>query len=138
MKFYKLIFIFIFFMTYAHANKNYFEEGLLLYKKKQFDKAKFKFEQDIVFNPKSEKSYLFLSKIYKEEKNTRLEEKNLNTVILLNPKNEEANYNLARLKLLESDFSKSKKLIDELLNFCVDFCKKSQKLKIEIENSQKK
>ena len=31
-----------------------------------------------------------------------LEEKNLNTVILLNPKNEEAVYNLAKLKLKES------------------------------------
>ena len=37
-------------------------EGLNLYKNKKFDEAKFKFEQDIVFNPKSEMSYLYLSK----------------------------------------------------------------------------
>ena len=29
-------------------------------------KSKFFFEKDIVFNPKSEKSYLFLAKIYQE------------------------------------------------------------------------
>ena len=40
-----------------------------------------------------------LSKIYKKFEKKNLEEKNLNTVILLNPKNEEAIYNLAKLKL---------------------------------------
>ena len=44
-------------------------------------------------------SYLYLSKIFKNLKNKDLEEQNLNTVILLNPKNEEAIYNLAKLKL---------------------------------------
>ena len=56
--------------------------------------AKFKFEQDIVFNPKNEKSYLYLSKIFNKLKKKELEEKNLNTVLLINPKNEEATYNL--------------------------------------------
>ena len=45
------------------ASADYFNEGLVLYKKNQLEKAKFKFEQDIVYNPKSEKSYLYLSKI---------------------------------------------------------------------------
>ena len=61
--------------------------------------AKFKFEQDIVFNPKSEMAYLYLSKIFKNLENKNLQEQNLNTVILLNPMNEEAIYNLAKLKL---------------------------------------
>ena len=48
-------------------------------------------------NPKGD-VVLYLSKIFnKLIKN--LEEQNLNTVILLNPKNEEAIYNLAKLKL---------------------------------------
>ena len=34
------------------ANNSYFEEGLNLFKSKEYLKAKFKFEQDIVFNPK--------------------------------------------------------------------------------------
>ena len=120
------------------ASTNYFNEGLLLYNKKEFDKAKFKFEQDIVFNPKSEKSYLYLAKIFNKQEKKELEENNLNTVILLNPKNEEAIYSLAQLKLKESDYSESKKLVENLLVFCKKFCQKSQQLKIEIENSLKK
>ena len=120
------------------ASTNYFNEGLLLYNKKEFDKAKFKFEQDIVFNPKSEKSYLYLAKIFNKQEKKELEENNLNTVILLNPKNEEAIYSLAQLKLKESDYSESKKLVENLLVFCKKYCQKSQQLKIEIENSLKK
>ena len=120
------------------AKTNYFNEGLAHYKKKEFNKAKFKFEQDIVFNPKNEKSYLYLSKIFNEQEKKELEEKNLNTVILLNPKNEEATYNLAQLRLKESDFEGSKQLIEKLLIFCKNYCQKSKKLKIEIKKSLKK
>ena len=66
------------------------------------------------------------------------QEKNLNTVILLNPKNEEAIYNLAKLKLDASDYQKSKELNDKLNNICEKFCNKSKKLKVEIENLSKK
>ncbi len=133
----KIIFL-ILMSNYAFAGTNYFDEGLIFFKNKEFDKAKFKFEQDIVFNPKNEKSYLYLSKIFNEQKKREQEEKNLNTVILLNPKNEEATYNLAKLKLKESDFEESKKLIENLIIFCKDYCQKSQNLKIEIDKSLKK
>ena len=137
-KFFKII-LFLFLITSnVFAKTNYFNEGLAHYNKKEFNKAKFKFEQDIVFNPKSEKSYLYLSKIFKAQEQKELEEKNLKTVILLNPKNEEATYNLAQLKLKESDYEGSKDLVNKLLIFCKDFCKKSKDLKIEIENSLKK
>ena len=132
---------FMFFMTnnlFANANTNYFEDGLDFFKKKKFEEAKFKFEQDILFNPKNEKSYLFLSKIFRNLDNQNLEEQNLNTVILLNPKNEEAIYNLAKLKLKTSDYKKSKELNDRLSKMCKAFCKKNEKLKIEIENLSKK
>ena len=79
-----------------------------------------------------------MSKIFNQQKKKELEEKNLNTVILLNPKNEEAIYNLAKLKLKESDFIESKKLIEKLLIFCKSYCQKSQKLRVEIEDSLKK
>jgi len=138
MRLLKIIFLFLLTSGNLFANTDYFNEGLIFYQQKEFDKAKFKFEQDIVFNPKSEKSYLYLSKIFNEKKKKKLEEKNLNTVILLNPKNEEATFNLAKLKLKDSDFIGSKQLIDQLLVFCKNFCQKSQKLKIEIENSLKK
>ena len=138
MKLFKITSFLFFVCTGLLASTNYFEEGLALFEKKEFNKAKFKFEQDIVFNPKNAKSYLYLSKIFKAQEKKELEEKNLNTVILLNPKNEEATYNLAQLKLKESDFEGSKKLIEKLLIFCKNYCQKSQKLKIEIEKSLKK
>ena len=138
MKLTKIIFIFTLLSSNLIAKSNYFSEGLLYYEKKDFDKAKFKFEQDIVFNPKSEKSYLYLSKIFNSQEKEELEEKNLNTVILLNPKNEEATYYLASLKLRKSDYKGSKDLVDKLLVFCENYCNKGQNLKIKIENSLKK
>ena len=120
------------------ANTEYFKEGLSLFKNKKFDEAKFKFEQDIVFNPKSEMSYLYLSKIFRSFDDKNLEEQNLNTVILINPKNEEAIYNLAKLKLDSSDYKKSEELNDRLMGVCDNFCEKSKKLKKEIENLSKK
>ena len=120
------------------ANTDYFNEGLDLYNKNKLEKAKFKFEQDIVYNPKSEKSYLYLSKIFNTQKKKKLEEQNLNSVILLNPKNEEAIYNLSKLKLEKSDYKASQKLIDQLLIICKNFCDKSKILKNEIEKSIKK
>ena len=84
-------------------------------------------------------SYLYLSKIFKNLDKKDLQEQNLNTVILLNPKNEEAIYDLAKLKLSVSDYKKSKELNKRLKDFCVkNFVEKSQKLKIEIENLSKK
>ena len=112
--------------------------GKKLFNQKEFLKSKFKFEQDIVFNPKSEESYLYLAKIFNKEENDDLEEQNLNTVIMLNPKNEEAIFNLAKLKLDNSDYKKSKELNDRLSSLCDKFCARSKKLKVEIENLSKK
>ena len=134
----KLAFILLFLPNKLMANNIYFDEGLELFKSEKFEEAKFKFEQNIVFNPKSEMSYLYLSKIFKNLKNKNLQEKNLNTVILLNPKNEEAIYNLAKLKLETSDYQKSKELNDRLKNICDKLCNQSKKLKVEIENLSKK
>ena len=124
--------------NYVMANTDYFKKGLDLFKNKKYIEAKFKFEQDIVFNPKSEMSYLYLSKIFKNLENKKLEEQNLNTVILLNPENEEAILNLAKLKLDSSDYKKSKELNDRLITLCIKLCDESRKLKIEIENLSKK
>ena len=136
----KLLYIFIIFFssTNSFAKPEYIKEGIDLYNKNKFEDAKFKFEQDIVFNPKSELSYLYLSKIFNKQDKKNLEEQNLNTVILLNPKNEEAIYNLAKLKLSSSDYRKSKDLNKKLKSICFNFCNKSDKLKIEIENLSKK
>ena len=138
MKLLKIIFFIILIPSNLSANTDYFSQGLIFYEKNDLEKAKFKFEQDLVFNPKSEKSYLYLSRIFNIQKQKELEEKNLNTVILLNPKNEEAVFNLAKLKLDKSDYKGSKKLIEQLLNFCKNYCQKSTQLKIQIDNSSKK
>ena len=130
--------LFIIFPNLLLANTQFFQEGINLYQDKKFDKAKFKFEQDIVFNPKNELSYLYLSKIFKNLDKKKLQEQNLKVVILLNPKNEEAIYNLAKLKLDNSDYKKSKELNERLIGLCIKLCNKSQKLKIEIENLSKK
>ena len=134
----KIFITFILLQTALLANTQYFNDGLKFYNKKNFIKAKFKFEQDIVFNPKSELSYLYLSKIFKSLNKKDLEEQNLNTVILLNPKNEEAIFNLVKLKLENSDYKKSKELNERLINLCDKFCNESKKLRIEIENLSKK
>ena len=57
---------------------------------------------------------------------------------MLNPKNEEAIFNLAKLKLDSSDYKKSIELNERLNSFCKNFCKESKKLKSEIENLSKK
>ena len=120
------------------ANAEYFKDGLNLFKNQKFKEAKFKFEQDILHNPKNEISYLYLSKIFNNLDKKDLEEQNLKTVILLNPKNEEAIYNLAKLKLESSDYKKSKELNNRLLNLCNKLCSQSRKLKTEIENLSQK
>ena len=120
------------------AKSDYFNQGINLFNKKKYEDAKFKFEQDIVFNPKNELSYLYLSKIFNKQDKKELEEQNLNTVMLLNPKNEEAIYYLAKLKLISSDYKKSIELVNKLKLVCKNLCAQSDKLKIEIENLSKK
>ena len=135
----KIILIFLFLLPVnLFAKSEYFKDGISLYNQNKIEDAKFKFEQDIVYNPKSELSYLYLSKIFKKKDKKDLEEKNLKTVILLNPKNEEAIYNLAKLKLSSSDYNKSKEVNEILRSVCVNLCSQSDKLKIEIENLSKK
>ena len=138
MKFLQIIFIFLIVNNNLLANTDYFNQGLILFKKNDLEKAKFKFEQDLVLNPKNEKSYLYLSKIFNTQNKKKLEEQNLNTVILLDPKNEEAVFSLAKLKLEESDYIESKKMIENLLKFCKNYCQKSLELKTQIDKSLKK
>ena len=116
--------IFFLLSNILNAKSKYFEEAVDLFNQNKLDEAKFKFEQDIVFNPKNELSYLYLSKIFNKKDDINLEEKNLNVVMLLNPKNEEAIYNLVKLKLTSSDYSKSKELYKKLKSICINFCKK--------------
>ena len=79
MKIFFIIFLLSFlFNGNVFAKSKYFQEGVELFNKDKFESAKIKFEQDIVFNPKSELSYLYLSKIF-----NKLEDKNLEEIINL-------------------------------------------------------
>ena len=81
------------------TKSDYFSQCKILFEKKKFEESKFLFEKDIVFNPKSEKSYLYLAKIYNKEEDEFQEEMNLNNVLILNPKNDEAIYMLILIKI---------------------------------------
>ena len=132
------MFIIFIYPNILFAKSKHLQKGIELFMQNKYEDAKFKFEQDIVFNPKSELSYLYLSKIFNKQEKKELEEQNLNTVMLLNPQNEEAIYYLARLKLSNSDYQKSKELSRKLELVCNNFCNKSDQLKFEIENLSKK
>ena len=115
------------------TKENFFSEGVKLFNEKKFPESKFKFEQDIVFNPKSENSYLYLAKIYKERKNDELQEQNLNTVILINPQNEEALYLLTLLNIKKSDYEESDKLIKKFNKVCKKICEKKSELILKLK-----
>ena len=139
-KYYKFILILLIFFNYniTKAEVSYFNDGKKLFDNKKYEKSKFMFEKDIVFNPKNENSYLYLAKIFKEKKEDNLEESHLKTVILLNPKNEEATYLLALLNIKRSNFSKSEELIKNFKVICIKFCSKKKELEEKLDNSLKK
>jgi len=132
-----ILVITIFTYDLAQAKDSYFEEGKKLFNNNKFLDSKFYFEKDIVFNPKNENSYLYLAKIFKEDKKNRLEENNLNTVLLLNPKNEEAIYFLTLLSIEKSNFSKAESLISTLTSVCEKMCTKKTELKEKLDSAQK-
>ena len=128
-KFFSLVIsLIICLQTTVNAKENFFTEGVKLFEQKKYLDSKFKFEQDIVFNPKSEFSYLYLAKIFKKENNDDLEEQNLNVVILLNPKNEEALYLLTLLRIKKSDYDESQQLLEKFEKVCNKICDKKVEL----------
>ena len=121
----KIISIFFFVLTtFTSANENYFSEAKELFDKGKYEESKFLFQRSIIFNPKHSKSYLYLAKIYNEEKNESEEIKNLNTTLLLDPDNEEATYLLIEIELQRSNFSKVKELRNNLKLICSLLCEK--------------
>ena len=117
----------------AGKQLNYLNQGIELFKKKEFNKSKILFEKDIVFNPKSEKSYLYLAKIFNKDNNDTEQEINLNNVLLLNPQNDEALYMLALLKIKQSDYAQAKELIDNFLLVCKTFCSKKNEIQEKLK-----
>ena len=115
----------------TNASENLFEKAKKNFEKKDYDKSKFLFQRNIVFNPKNAESYLYLAIIFKTEENQEEEEKNLDTTLLLEPNNEEAIYMLINIQLDRSNFDKANTLMDRFTSVCKKMCNK----KIEISKS---
>ena len=139
MKYLILIFTFISFSLFANANENnFFKEAKDLFDKEKYEDSKFLFHRNIVYNPKDSVSYLYLAKIFKIEENKRLEEKNIKTTLLLNPKNEEAMFLLIDMELERSNFSKADELSKDFKKICVDMCEKIASIESRLKDFEKK
>ena len=135
--------IFSLFISSSSLSADFYEKGKKLFEEKKFDKSKFIFEKNIVFNPKSEMSYLYLAKIFKEKENDFSQELNLNNVLILNPKNEEAVYLLTLLKIKQYDYNEAKNLIKKFNLVCISLCSNIEEIeekfsKLKPENAKNK
>ena len=133
-----VFYIFLNLLNLALAKNTLFEEGKIKFNEKKYEKSKFLFQRNIVFNPKDSSSYLYLAKIYKFEDNKREEEKNINTVLLLDPKNEEANYLLMEIELNKSNYLKVKELAENFSKICNKLCDKENLILESLKNLEPK
>ena len=130
---FKILFIVLLINSNVVASE-YLTEGIKLFEKNKFDESKILFERDLAFDPKSEKSYLYLAKIYSQIDNDEEQEINLKNVLLINPTNDEALYMLAIMRIKQSDYNEAKELINKFKLVCKSFCSKIN----EIEEKLKK
>ena len=137
-KLFSIFFIPVILINSALAESTFFEKGKIKYDEKKYEESKFLFQRSIVFNPKDQDSYLYLAKIYKFEDNKREEEKNINTVLLLNPQNEEANYLLMEIELKKSNYSKVKELVEKFTKICNKLCDKKPLILESLKNLEPK
>ena len=136
-----ILIILIFFGLYSSSiakNYNFFDEAKKLFEEEKFDESKFLFQRNIVYNPKDAKSYLFLAKIFNKEEDKSEEEKNLNTTLLLEPRNEEAMYLLIDMEIKRSNFSKAEELKNDFKEICKSLCKKILSIDARLKDFEKK
>ncbi len=131
------IFLGINFSSYAKEN-NFFDEAKKLYEEEKFEESKFFFQRNIVYNPKDAKSYLYLAKIYKKEEDKLEEEKNINTTLLLDPRNEEAMYLLIDIEINRSNFSKAEELKNDFKKICSSLCEKISSIDSRLKEFENK
>ena len=103
------------------------------FEKKDYDKSKFLFQRNIVYNPKNAESYLYLAKIFDFEENKAEQEKYINSTLLLEPKNEEAMYLLINIELKRSNFSKVEELNKNFKKICSSMCEKLTLIKSRLK-----
>ncbi len=128
----------IFFISNRSLSENFFNEAKQKFDQKKYEDSKFLFQRNIVFNPKDAESYLFLAKIYKNEENEKEEIKNLNTTLLLDPKNEEAMHLLINYELKKSNYSKVKELKENFSSICRNLCKKLENIEKSLADIEPK
>ena len=133
-KFILRIFISLTYCITANAADNLFEEAKKKFDKKDYEKSKFLFQRNIVYNPKNAESYLYLAKIFKTEQNQEEEEKNLDTTLLLEPNNEEAIYMLINIQLDRSNFEKANTLMNRFTSVCKKLCNKKTEIKKSLQD----
>ena len=122
-----------YFITVSAAD-NLFEKAKKKFEKKDYEKSKFLFQRNIVFNPKNAESYLYLAKIFKTEENQVEEEKNLDTALLLEPNNEEALYMLINIQLDRSNFDKANSLMERFTSICRKMCNKKTEISKSLQD----
>ena len=127
-----LIFFLLFglYFPVSSKEKNFFDEAKKLYEEKKFEESKFLFQRNIVHNPKHAKSYLYLAKIFKKEEDDSEEEKNINTALLLEPRNEDAMY-----LLIEIEIDRSK---NDFKKICFSLCDKIPLIDSRLKEFEKK
>ena len=133
----RIIFVIFFnlvFLNSVFGAENFFEEAKKKFEKKDYEKSKFLFQRNIVFNPKDAKSYLYLAKIFKTEENQEEEEKNLDTALLLEPNNEEAIYMLINIQLDRSNFDKANSLVERFTSICKKMCNKKTEISKSLQD----
>ena len=126
------------FSSVAIANVSFYDEAIKMYKEKKYDDAKFLFERNIVYNPKNVESYLYLAKIYNQKEEQNKEEQNLDTVLLLEPSNEEAILMSMKIALKKSNYSKVKKLSETFIKVCKELCNENDSIKESLKNIESK
>ena len=131
---YLIISLILFFTNISYSQENFFEEAKKLFETENYEDSKFLFQRNITFNPKNADSYLYLAKIFKIEENIKEEEKNLNTTILLDPKNEEAIYLLMDIEIERSNFAKVIKLKKNFESICTNLCPKISSIDEKLKN----
>ena len=122
----------------AVGNENFFSEAKNLFDKGKIEESKFLFQRNIVYNPKDATSYLYLAKIFNLEENKTEQEKNINTTLLLDPKNEEAMYLLIDIELKRSNFSKVEELKKDFKVICSIMCKKLTSINSRLKEFENK
>ena len=68
-----------------------------------------------------------------KKKNNVQQEINLNNVLLLNPKNDEAIYMLTLIKIEQSNYNQAKELIATFVLVCESFCSKKNEIQEKME-----